>query len=151
MNMSLPVPEWHRMAMEDGAPPVRIMLKGESMFPLVRRKKDYVTIVPLKEVPVVGDIVLFALPDIEKYVVHRVWEVKNDMVLTWGDNCRKPDEWLPLDAVWGKTILIERGRKKIKPDPQKGILWAKFWHHAGRVVYPLYNRIKGIARRITGK
>ena len=141
MNRSLSVTEWHRMAMEDDAPPVRILLNGVSMFPLIRWNKDYVTIAPLETVPIVGDIVLFVLPNVEKYVVHRVWEVKNDMVLTWGDNCRNPDEWLPLDAIWGKVVLIERGGKKIKPNPRKGIVWARLWHHVVNG-YSFYRRIK---------
>ena len=60
MNRSLSIPEWHRMAMEGAAPPVRILLNGGSMFPLIRWNRDYVTIAPLKEPPVIGDIVLIA-------------------------------------------------------------------------------------------
>ena len=151
MNRSLSIPEWHNMALKGIAPPVRILLNGGSMFPLIRWNKDYVTIVPLKEAPDVGDIVLFTGPDNDKYVMHRVWEVKDGMVLTWGDNCPNPDGWFPLEYVWGKTILIERGQRKLKPNPRKGIKWAEFWHHA-RKGYLLYRRIKdGVARRIKRK
>ena len=148
MNRSLSIPEWHRLAKEGTAPPVRIILNGGSMFPLIRWNRDHVTIVPLEKVPVRGDIVLITDPQMERFVMHRVWEVRDGRILTWGDNCPKPDGWLPEEAVWGKAILIERGRKKIQTDPRKGIRWARFWHHA-RKGYFFCQRIKdGIARRI---
>ena len=148
MNMSLSIPEWHQMAMKGEAPPVRILLNGGSMSPLIRWNKDYVTIVPIETSPVIGDIVLFVEPGTDRYVVHRVWEIKDAYILTWGDNCTTPDRWLPQDAVWGKVILIERGHWEIITDPAKGMRWARFWHQAGKA-YRLYKRCRnGIIRRI---
>ena len=146
MQRSLSIPEWHRLASEGAAPPARILLNGSSMFPLVRYQKEYVTIVQLTGMPAAGDIVLFSQN--EKYIVHRVWEVREGKVLTWGDNCAGPDGWNRPEAILGKVVLVERGRRKIVPDPEKGIKWAKFWHKAGKT-YRLYKRYKdGIIRRI---
>ena len=148
MNKSLSIPEWHQMAMEGKAPPVRILLNGGSMFPLIRWNKDYVTIVALDRTLVPGDIVLVSEPGIGRYVMHRVWEVRDGQVLTWGDNCAKPDNWVPINAVWGRTVLIERGKREIHPDPVKGIRWANFWHKAGKG-YRFFNTYwKAIVRRI---
>ena len=148
MNRSISIPEWHRMAAEGEAPPVRILLNGGSMFPLIRMNRDYVTIVALDSEPGIGDIVLFTDSCTERFVVHRVWDIKDKTALTWGDSCPRPDGWIPFERIWGKTVLIERGRRKIVPDPRRGIIWAKFWHH-GRRVYHFFRRIKeGIARRI---
>lgn len=148
MNKSLAISEWHRMAMEGTAPPVRILLNGGSMNPLIRWNKDYVTIVPINRDLEIGDIVLFAEPITGRYVVHRVWEIQNGQVLTWGDSCEEPDHWLPIEAIWGLVVLIERGHRTIKPNPKNGMRWAKFWHH-GVKVYHLYIRVRdGIARRI---
>ena len=72
MNMSLSIPEWHRMALEGAAPPVRILLNGGSMNPLIRWNKDYVTIIPPDRKLVPGDIVLFIEPKTERYVVPRM-------------------------------------------------------------------------------
>ena len=148
MQRSLSITDWHRMAAEGTAPPVRILLNGGSMYPLVRFNKDYVTIVQSQGMPEIGDIVLYSENGNEKYVVHRVWNVCEGKVLTWGDNCPRPDGWSEADAIWGKVVLIERGKRKIRPNPKKGIKWAKFWHHAGKV----YRRCKtykdGIVRRI---
>ena len=148
MNMSLSVPEWHRIAMEGTAPPVRILLNGCSMDPLIRRNRDFVTIAATDQELVPGDIVLFAVPDVERYVVHRVWKIQDGQVLTWGDHCVEPDGWVPDEAIWGRAILIERGCREISTDPEKGLRWAKFWHQAGKA-YRLYERYRnGIARRI---
>ena len=103
------------------------------MFPLVRWNRDYVTIMPFDREIVLGDIVLFNEPETGRYVVHRVWEIKNNMVLTWGDHCDRPDGWIPQSCVWGKVNLIERGKRQIRPNPKKGLHWAKFWHKAGKV------------------
>lgn len=148
MNKSLAIPEWHQMAMEGNAPPVRIPLNGNSMFPLIRWGKDFVTIVPLDRELVPGDIVLIAEPNTGRYVMHRIWEIRQNRVLTWGDNCVFPDRWVSPDVIWGRAILIERGHQEIKPDPIKGMRWAKFWHKAGKVYRLIKRYWNAIIRRI---
>lgn len=148
MNKSLAIPEWHQMALEGNAPPVRILLNGGSMAPLIRWNRDYVTIVPLENSPAIGDIVLFVEADTGKYIVHRVWEMKGEYVRTWGDNCSLPDRWMPMEDVWGKVILIERGHQEIHPDPRKGLRWAKFWHKAGRIYRIFKTYWVAVIRRI---
>lgn len=132
-NRSLSIPEWHALALKGKELPVRILINGVSMFPLIRRNRDYVTIMPLRGRPEEGDIVMFRNPRREGgFVLHRAWKVKEDRILTWGDNCKKPDGWLPLEDFWGKAVLIERGDKRIVPDPEKGLALAKAWHVLGR-------------------
>lgn len=106
------------------------------------------TVVPIQGEIVAGDIVLFSDGNPDRYIVHRVWKVKNGEVLTWGDNCSAPDGWIPLEAVLGKIVLIERGKRTIHPKPQKGLRWARFWRII-RPGYRFYQRIRQkIARRI---
>ena len=148
MKQQLSIPDWHEMAKNGICVPVRILIHGGSMFPLIRMDRDYVTIVPVTGNLTAGDIVLFADTGEERYVLHRVWKMQKGMVLTWGDNCRAADGWLPVDAIWGKATLIERGRKKIHPDPAKGLRLARIWHFAGRG-YRFSKRIlSGIRRRL---
>ena len=111
------------------------------MNPLIRGYRDYVTITPLDGELTAGDIVLFSGQDTERFVMHRVWEVNNGKVLIWGDNCPMPDGWFPLERVLGKVMLIERGGRKIRPEPHKGLRWANFMHKAGRC-YRFYRRCK---------
>ena len=129
MKISVSIPEWHKLALEDKAPPVRILIHGGSMFPLIRMDRDYVTIEPMKGMPETGDIVLF--PDEstnDRYVLHRVWRTEEDKVLTWGDSCPAPDPWMPAEAIWGRAVLIERGNRQIRPDPVRGLRHARAWH-----------------------
>ena len=148
MKRDLSVVEWHILAEEKTAPPVRIQLSGGSMAPLIRMNRDYITIVQLEEKPIVGDIVLFSPPENERYIVHRVWNIYEDKVQTWGDNCIGPDPWIPYEAVWGKVVLIEHGKRRIVPNPAKGLRWARLWHRVGKV-YRFIKRIRdGVNRRI---
>lgn len=148
MKKTISIPEWYLMAKNGKAPPVRIQLNGNSMYPLVRMNRDYVTIAPLEQAPVIGDIVLFSNPCIDKYVVHRVWEMKEGMILTWGDNCPVPDSWIPAENILGKITLVERGKHTIHPDPRKGLRLAKFWHRGGKVYRIGKRYIQAIKRRI---
>ena len=133
MNNTISIHDWHQMASKGDVAPARILLNGNSMFPLVRKNRDYVKIFAIDSELQIGDIVLFHDSKSERFVVHRIWNIKEDMVLTWGDNCSYPDAWISKDSVWGKVKLVERGRRKIVPDPKKGLRWAKFWHRAGKV------------------
>ena len=141
MNRKLSIPEWHQLAQEGTNIPVRIPLSGWSMVPLIRVNRDLVTVIPLDTTPQIGDIVMFSEQDGKRYVMHRVWDIKDGEVLTWGDNCLRPDGWIPLKNLWGKAVLIERGKRKIRPDAAKGIKWARFWHQAG-IIYRPYIRCK---------
>jgi len=144
MKKMLSVTEWHQMVMDGSAPPMRIVLNGWSMYPLIRIRRDYVTIVQPGIRPAIGDIVLFSDPNKEgRYVVHRVWKrnEKKGSVLTWGDNCQRPDEWIPLECIWGKVILIERNNRKIRPHPKTGIIWAWLWHQIMKA-YRMRERIR---------
>ena len=144
VNHSLSVSEWHRLSLEGTMLPVRTLVGGRSMEPLIRYNRDYVTIIPLHESLAEGDIVLFSDPFQKRYVVHRVWTLENERVLTWGDNCDRPDAWMTVDDIWGKVILIERGKNRITPDARRGLLFAGFWHIAGRA----YRRFRRIASRV---
>ncbi len=141
MQKSLSIPEWHRLIDEGNAPPVRIQLGGYSMSPLIRYQKDYVTIIPLEAPPIAGDIVLFSDPERERYVMHRVWKVKDDKALTWGDNCDQTDGWISMNQIWGKAVQVERGDKIIYMNARKGMRWAAFWHPVGKV-YRFAYRVK---------
>lgn len=132
-DRTLSIPEWHELALEGTMLPMRILIHGGSMMPLIRRGRDYVTIVPVSGRLAIGDIVLFSDPHKERYVLHRVWKLDGERVQTWGDSCESPDAWLQTADVWGKAVLIERGRRRIIPDPRKGRALARIWHVVGKV------------------
>ena len=147
MIESISLQRWHQLAQQGAYLPMRIQVNGTSMYPLLRRNRDYVTIHPLSEIPRQGDIVLFSDPDREaRYVLHRVWRVEKDAVLTWGDNCRRADGLIPLSCIWGKAVLIERGKLRITPEPSRGLRLARCWHILGRG----YRTAERLGRKLTG-
>jgi len=148
ISKTLTIDEWHHLAQSGRPLPMRIPINGVSMFPLVRRNRDMVTIMPISGPLTVGDIVVFHDPTGKRYVLHRVIELSGDTVLTRGDNCVTPDRRMPLSDVWGKAVLIERGKRLLRPDPVKGLKHAKAWYKLGPVHRLGMRYLSAIARRV---
>lgn len=125
-TVALPIEEWVRLAGEGSELPAQITLAGTSMQPLIRMNRDRITILPLKKAPKVGDIVLFQRAD-GAYVVHRVYRIEKDSVITLGDNCEQPDAPLPKDKILGKVVQIQRGNRTIIPGSLKEARYARVW------------------------
>ncbi|OYT35339.1 MAG: signal peptidase I [Candidatus Aenigmarchaeota archaeon ex4484_52] len=53
-----------------------------------------------------GDIIVYLQEEKGKLIVHRVWDIKNETITTWGDNNKNKDPWeIGLDKIKGKKIL----------------------------------------------
>lgn len=123
---SISVADWCALAESGAAPPIMIPLEGSSMQPLIRRGKDPVTIVPLQRPVKKGDVVLL-MTDSGRYVVHRVWKMKEKQVRTLGDNCVNPDPWIPNEYVLGQAICYSRNGRKYRLDTCFARLWGRVW------------------------
>lgn len=123
---ALSIAQWHALAGEGTAIPMRIPLDGDSMRPLIRRGRDMVTIVPLARPAKLGDVVLFESPP-GRYVVHRVYRLAEGRVQTLGDHCRAPDPWMPEGAVLGQVVQAERGRLCIPLDTPASRAAGRIW------------------------
>ena len=142
---SIPMETWCELARDGAAPAVTICLEGDSMRPLIRRGKDPVTIIPLVREPRKGDVVLFRLG--ERYVVHRVWKIKDNLVRTLGDNCLNPEPWFPRKWVLGLVVRYTRDGKVHALDTPAARAWGRMWMW----VYPLrkmYMRCRSLAARL---
>lgn len=148
-SRQLSVRKWHELAKAGASIPMRTMLDGISMYPLVRRNRDYVTIIFIHRELMIGDIVLFV--DIRgKYVVHRVYQIEADRVQTWGDNCDNPDAWMPYSDVLGLAVRLERGEKTYSLDTPASRRFGKIWIR----LHPLrisIRRAYRFARRALGR
>ncbi len=84
---------------------------GNSMYPVLE-KGDLVLVQTLSRDPEVGDIILFSgfiERDVERrqYVLHRVYEVTPEGIITKGDAMPAPDPWVvPRDRILGKAVTI---------------------------------------------
>lgn len=112
---SVSIEEWCSLAGTGEVMPIRIQLDGISMQPLVRRKRDYVTVVPVRRELKKGDIVLF-LDKKTRYCVHRVNKIDGDRIRTLGDNCFNYDGWTDRDKILGLVVSLERNGKKYNLD-----------------------------------
>ncbi len=126
VRRSLSIEQWHRLALTGTELPVRITLAGESMRPLIRRGRDLVTILPLMREARIGDVVLFRARA-GRYVVHRVWKIRDGMVQTLGDNCTNPDPWMPAEQIWGLVVRFERFGRSWRLDTAPARAWGRIW------------------------
>lgn len=154
---SLSVEEWYDLSQTGIDVSVRIPVNGISMLPLIRRNRDRVTILPRRRAPKKGDVVMFRDPGRALNVLHRVWKTEADRVLTWGDNCRVPDGWIPMENVKGIAVLVERGNRRIRLDTDAARRWGsglgalrhvycrgrhRLYKAAKRLPAPLKNAVK---------
>ena len=133
---SLSIQEWRQLALEGAMLPVTIRLDGDSMRPLIRRGLDAVTILPLNRPLKIGDIVLFQDSQ-NRYVVHRVYRLRDGLVQTYGDNCWNPDPWMPHEKVWGLVPRMQRNGHSYCLDCRLARWWGRGWmfFHQVRKIY----------------
>ena len=114
-TVRLSVEEWCALCENGAKIPVEITLAGVSMEPLIRKNRDTITILPVEDEIRIGDIVLFRRAD-GAYVVHRVFRISGDTVVTLGDNCENPDPPIARAQILGKVKRIRRGSRTIETD-----------------------------------
>lgn len=143
---TIPMEQWCALARENVAPPVTICLEGESMRPLIRKGRDPVTIVPVRGELKKGDVVLFTLGD-GRYVVHRVWRLREGLVRTLGDNCVNPEPWFPRTQVLGQVVRFSRNGHVFRLDTPAARAFGRVW----MALFPMrrgYKRIRALAGRV---
>lgn len=152
VRRSLSIETWRQLALTGAALPVRITLDGESMRPLIRRGRELVTILPMMREVKIGDVVLFRNGP-GRYVVHRVFRLRNGMVQTLGDHCMKPDRWMPREDVWGLVVRLDRFGRSWRLDTAAARVWGRIW----MALHPLRTSVRrcgrlagGGLRRISG-
>ncbi|MDO4556416.1 MAG: S24/S26 family peptidase [Lachnospiraceae bacterium] len=135
-TISIPLESWYELAVSGIAPAVKTTLDGYSMQPLIRRKKDLVTIVPLFRSLKKGDIVLFRSAE-GSYVVHRIWKIRGKQLQTFGDNCWKADAWIDRSQVYGLVIKVKRNNREWMLDTLLSRNLGRLWQliHPARFFY----------------
>lgn len=140
----IPIETWCALCREDAAPPVTILLDGDSMRPLIRRGRDRVTIVPLLRELKKGDIVLFRLGG--RYIVHRVRRLNGDTVETLGDACLTPDPAIPRAQVLGLAVRCIRNGRTLRLDTPAARALGRLW----TALYPC-RRLRAAAGRLAAR
>ena len=146
---SVTIAEWYALAQQGVVLPMRVPLDGDSMRPLIRRGQDMVSIVPLKRPLKRSDVVLFEFPA-GRYVVHRVYRLRDGQVRTLGDNCLIPEPWLPKTSVLGLVAQFERNGRVISLDSRLARAFGRVWM-AGLPLRRAYWRCRAFGGRTLRK
>ena len=125
---------------------VTFTVSGSSMWPLIRHNSDSVLLARPTRPARVGDIVLMhpMLP-MERYILHRIYNITGDYCIALGDGCLAPDPPIPLDCVIGCVEIIYRGKRTIVCDAPGVRLLSSLW----RLLLPIrYLLLRGIRRAV---
>jgi len=98
---------------------------GNSMWPLIRDGIDTIEVRPVRGSLSAGDVVLFRDAQ-DKYVLHRIIEVKDGIYLLRGDNTYAPD-LVPKERIIGIMTGLWRAEKKIPLNSFKYAFYTKLF------------------------
>ena len=87
-------------------------VRGMSMFPLLRDRRDSVTLKKIDEAPKNRDIILYKR-DSGQFVLHRIVKVENGLYTLVGDNQSQLEYPIRLDQILGVVVAINRKGKEI--------------------------------------
>lgn len=99
---------------------------GDSMFPMLRDRRDSVIIEPVKGALKRYDLPLYRRPN-GQYVLHRILKVKPDGYVISGDNRYVKEYPVPQDWVLGVVTGFYRNDRLISADNWKYRLYVHLW------------------------
>lgn len=97
---------------------------GKSMYPMLRNRKDVVVISRYKGKLKKYDIPLYQRDD--KYVLHRIVEVKPEYYVIVGDNCINK-EYVKEEQIIGVLTDFYRGERKVDMNGWKYKIYVYVW------------------------
>lgn len=132
---------------------VRLTVTGNSMYPLLRNKRDAVTL-EKTDMPKKYDIVFYRRPN-GQYVLHRVLNVYKNHLIIAGDGETEREYAVPVSAVMARVTSVIRRNSDGDREYNLNELWYKVYVRLWNFLFPLRHviiwcRIK-IGRLINGK
>lgn len=127
---------WVEAEISEGNP-VRIRLKGQSMFPLLRNGKDIVVLHPCRKEDLRPmDVVLFRYRGI--HVLHRILHREENRLLIQGDGSYVAREECTTDDVVGVVReVIRSSGKSISVDSWRWRFPSRLWRSLGILRTPI--------------
>jgi len=119
-------------------------VRGVSMYPMLRYRKDPVLIHPASGTLKPYDVAVYARSD--RYVVHRVLHVRDDIYIIRGDNCTAL-EYVPKSDVRGVVVGFWRFGRYIPVSNRLYLCYAHLWVAINPLVR-LYHRLHGYASAV---
>lgn len=116
-------------------------VNGNSMFPMLRNRKDTVIIKPITGKLKKYDIPLYRKKNL--YVLHRIVQVKPNGYIICGDNCINMENDVIGEQIIGRLEGFYRGNRQIKMDGNAYKLYCRIW--VG--LYPVRYLVKKIKNK----
>lgn len=117
-------------ALADGAK-VNLTANGTSMFPYIW-PNDILTVEKQRAYNI-DDIVVFAVPERNSFIAHRLVKTDGAIFTTWGDSCLTPDKPFGVGSVMG---IVTRVQGKVLIYNANGRLW-RLYGKTIRLISPL--------------
>lgn len=111
-------------ALEKG--PLVYPVRGWSMTPLLREKRDLVVIKPLGEhVCKKNDVILYRVND--RYVLHRILKVRAGDYVLCGDRCLQKEFGITREQILGVMTSFIKNSKEISTNSLRCRIYNFFW------------------------
>ena len=106
---------------------VILKVKGNSMLPFIRHDFDSVLLTKPGDLKV-GDIIL-AYTTAEKYVLHRIWDIRGEQITLMGDGNLRGTEHCERSQVAGlvKAIVLGDTGERVDPYSPSMVRKARMW------------------------
>lgn len=118
-------------------------VNGNSMFPMLRNRKDTVIIRPLTGKLKKYDVVLYRKRDM--YVLHRIVKIMSEGYIICGDNCINMETDVTDEQIIGKLEGFYWGERQISMNRLPYKLYCRIWV----ALYPVRWLLKRIGNKIT--
>lgn len=125
---------------------------GISMKPMLHQQRDTIIITPCTGRLCKYDVPLYKRGD--KYLLHRIVEVKEDGYVICGDNCLNKEYDITDEKILGVLTGFYRGDKQINMDGFAYKLYSRLWvaiYPLRRVLMRIRLLIVKVVKRIIGK
>ncbi|MGN0578814.1 MAG: S24/S26 family peptidase [Ruminiclostridium sp.] len=110
---------------------------GVSMLPLLRQRKDIITIEKKQGRCKKYDVALYKRPN-GSYVLHRVVEVREKDYVILGDNCLNKEYGITDENILGVMTSFVRGGREYSVNNGLYRLYSKLWY----AIYPMRRLMK---------
>ncbi len=129
----------------EGRLPGTVVYTGRSMYPTLRDRDIVVCSAPRRGQLRRGDVVLFRSEKDGRWIVHRICGVSGMGFTTRGDVNPSVDEQpLPIDAVEGRVIAVERRGRRVRVPGGRIGHWSavllRGYHRRRRLLWHLLRR-----------
>ncbi|MGN0619635.1 MAG: S24/S26 family peptidase [Ruminiclostridium sp.] len=110
---------------------------GVSMLPLLRQRKDIITIEKKQGRCKKYDVALYKRPN-GSYVLHRVVEVREKDYVILGDNCLNKEYGITDENILGVMTSFVRGGREYSVNNGLYLFYSKLWY----ALYPMRRLMK---------